>query len=186
VALGWQCVCAVDAAPSVAYRPRDGTGPPPFVEQELRRFLGCGGLAHGFARVRCDGCGFERFVPFSCKGRGFCPSCGGRRMAERAAHVTDRVLPAVPLRQWVLTVPHRLRYLMAWDHRLCRAVLGVYVRVLLGWYRRQAERRGILASTCTPTCASAHSTPAPTGVEPRARVATSEKRPLCYLHPGDT
>jgi hypothetical protein len=62
----------------------DGTGMPPFVEQELRRFLGCGVLAHGFARVRCDGCGFERFVPFSCKGRGFCPSCGGRRMAERA------------------------------------------------------------------------------------------------------
>jgi hypothetical protein len=26
-------------------------------------------------------------------------------MAERAAQLTDRVLPAVPLRQWVLTVP---------------------------------------------------------------------------------
>ena len=64
-------------------------------------------------------------------------------MAERAAHLTDRVLPAAPVRQWVLTVPHRLRYLMAWDHRLCRAVLGVYVRVLLGWYRRRAKRRGI-------------------------------------------
>jgi hypothetical protein len=159
----------VDAAAAVAYRPRDGTagvlhavvrehleeflalavrrgdgiGMPRFVEQELRRFLGCGVLAHGFARVRCDACGFERFVPFSCKGRGFCPSCGGRRMAERAAHLTDRVLPAAPLRQWVLTVPHRLRYLMAWDHRLCRAVLGVYVRVLVGWYRRRAKRLGI-------------------------------------------
>jgi hypothetical protein len=43
----------------------------------------------------------------------------------------------------VLTVPHRLRYLMAWDHRLCRAVLGVFVRGLLGWYRRRARRRGI-------------------------------------------
>jgi hypothetical protein len=64
-------------------------------------------------------------------------------MAERAAQLTDRVLPAVPLRQWVLTVPHRLRYLMAWDHRLCRAVLGVFVRGLLGWYRRRARRRGI-------------------------------------------
>jgi len=109
----------------------------------LRRFLTCGVLAHGFTRVRCDGCGFERLVPFACKGRGFCPSCGGRRMAERAAHLIDRVLPPVPLRQWVLTVPHRLRYLMAWDHRLCRAVLGVYVRVLLGWYRRRGRRRGL-------------------------------------------
>jgi hypothetical protein len=42
----------------------------------------------------------------------------------------------------VLTVPHRLRYLMAWDHRLCRAVLAVYVRVLCGWYRRRGRRRG--------------------------------------------
>jgi transposase-like zinc-binding protein len=91
---------------ALATRHGDGTGMPRFVEQELRRFLGCGVLAHGFARVRCDGCGFERFVPFSCKGRGFCPSCGGRRMAERAAHLTDNVLPAVGLRQWVLTVPH--------------------------------------------------------------------------------
>jgi len=121
----------------------DGTGVPAFVETELRRFLTCGVLAHGFTRVRCDGCGFERLVPFACKGRGFCPSCGGRRMAERAAHLTDRVLPAAPLRQWVLTVPHRLRYLMAWDHRLCRAVLGVYLRALLGWYRRRGRQRGL-------------------------------------------
>jgi hypothetical protein len=26
--------------------------------------------------VRCEQCAFERLVPFSCKGRGFCPSCG--------------------------------------------------------------------------------------------------------------
>ena len=128
---------------AAARRHGDGHGVPGFVETELRRFLTCGVLAHGFTRVRCDGCGFERLVPFACKGRGFCPSCGGRRMAERAAHVVDHVLPAAPLRQWVLTVPHRLRYLMAWDHRLCRAVLAVYVRALLGWYRRRARHAGL-------------------------------------------
>src|SRR5258708_5161818 len=48
----------------------------------------------------------ERLVPFSCKGRGFCPSCGGRRMAERAAHLLNAVLPWVPVRQWVLTKPY--------------------------------------------------------------------------------
>jgi hypothetical protein len=47
-----------------------------FVEQEFRDFLTCGVLAHGFARLRCADCAFERLVPFSCKGRGFCPSCG--------------------------------------------------------------------------------------------------------------
>jgi Transposase zinc-binding domain len=50
---------------------------PAFVEQEFRDFLTCGVLAHGFARLRCTDCALERLAPFSCKGRGFCPSCGG-------------------------------------------------------------------------------------------------------------
>ena len=41
----------------------------------------------------------ERLLAFSCKGRGFCPSCGGRRMADTAAHLVDRVIPEVPVRQ---------------------------------------------------------------------------------------
>jgi len=120
----------------------DGGGLPQFVEREFREFLTCGVL-RGFARVRCEGCAFERLVPFSCKRRGFCPSCGGRRMAERAAHLVDAVLPCVPVRQWVLTLPHRLRYLLAWNHKLCRAVLAVHVRAVLGFYRRRARHRGV-------------------------------------------
>jgi hypothetical protein len=78
-----------------AGRLRDGGGLPAFVEDEFRSFLRCGWLAGGFARFRCVGCGAERLVAFSCKGRGFCPSCGGRRMVERAAHLVDAVLPDV-------------------------------------------------------------------------------------------
>jgi hypothetical protein len=121
----------------------EGGGLPPFVEREFREFLTCGVLARGFARVRCEACAFERLVPFSCKRRGFCPSCGGRRMAELAAHLVDGVVPHVPVRQWVLTLPHRLRYLLAYDHKLCRAVLGVHVRAVLGFYRRRARRHGV-------------------------------------------
>ena len=121
----------------------DGGGLPQFVEREFRDFLTCGVLSRGFARVRCEGCAFERLVPFSCKRRGFCPSCGGRRMAELAAHLVDAVLPHVPVRQWVLTLPYRLRYLLAWNHQLCRAVLAVHVRAVLGFYRRRARRRGV-------------------------------------------
>jgi len=117
---------------------------PRFVEQEFRDFLQCGWLAGGFARFRCGACGLDRLVPFSCKGRGFCPSCGGRRMAERAAHLVDHVLPDVPVRQWVLSVPHRLRYQLAWDHDLCRAVVAVYMRAVLGWLRRRARGDGVL------------------------------------------
>ncbi|MPY88766.1 MAG: hypothetical protein GEU99_12660 [Luteitalea sp.] len=122
---------------------RDGEGLPAFIEEEFRGFLRCGWLAGGFARFRCGGCGLDRLVPFSCKGRAICPSCVGRRMAERAAHLVNQVFPAVPVRQWVLTLPHRLRYLLAWDHALCRAVVGVFMRAVLGFLRQRARAQGI-------------------------------------------
>lgn len=121
----------------------DGGGVPAFVEREFRQFLTCGVWAKGFARFRCDACHAERLVPFSCKARAVCPSCGGRRMAERAAHLVDHVLPAVPIRQWVLSLPFRLRYVLAFDHALCRKVLAVHVRALRAFYRRRARREAI-------------------------------------------
>lgn len=39
-------------------------------------------------------------------------------MTERAAHLADRVFPDVPVRQWVLSLPYRVRYQLAWDHDL--------------------------------------------------------------------
>jgi hypothetical protein len=54
----------------------------------------------------------------------------------------DHVFPVVPVRQWVLSLPHRLRYVLAWDHPLCRAVTGVFVRAVLGSLRRRARRQG--------------------------------------------
>jgi hypothetical protein len=73
-----------------------GAGLPSFVERELRAFLGCGVMASGFARFRCGGCAREILVAFSCKGRGFCPSCCGRRMAALAAHLVDGVFGDLP------------------------------------------------------------------------------------------
>jgi hypothetical protein len=64
-------------------------------------------------------------------------------MAELAAHLVDGVLGGLPVRQWVLTLPYRLRYALAWDHHLCRVVLGVFIRAVLGFERRSAARRGI-------------------------------------------
>ena len=114
---------------------------PRFVERELRAFLGCGILANGFLRVHCDACGKDRLVAFSCKGRGFCSSCGGRRMADTAAHLVDRVLPFVPVRQWVLSLPVALRYRLAYDAPLAAEVLRVFVRAVFGSLRRRAWNR---------------------------------------------
>jgi hypothetical protein len=86
---------------------------PGYVEEELRGYLECGILCFGFARALCTGCGQAFVVAFSCKGRGVCPSCNGRHMAQTAAHLVDHVIPPVPVRQWVISVPKRLRGMLA-------------------------------------------------------------------------
>ena len=60
-------------------------------------------------------------------------------MAEIAAHLVDGVLGGLPVRQWVLTLPYRLRYALAWDHRLCRTVLAVFIRAVLGHEARRSS-----------------------------------------------
>jgi hypothetical protein len=53
---------------------------PAFVLDELQAFTSCGDFEHGFIRVLCQRRGDETRVPLSCKARGVCPSCTGRRM----------------------------------------------------------------------------------------------------------
>ncbi len=64
-------------------------------------------------------------------------------MTERAAHLVDHVIPNVPVRQWVLTLPHRLRYLLAWRHDLCKAVVRVLLREVHRHLRTRARERGL-------------------------------------------
>jgi hypothetical protein len=114
----------------------DGEAVPQWVEDDFRAYLRCGILAHGFARIRCDACAAERLVAFSCKGRGVCPSCNARRMVEVAAHLTDHVLPPLPVRQWVLSLPKRIRPFLPHDPRLAGDVLRVLLRAIRTTLRR--------------------------------------------------
>ncbi len=118
---------------------------PRFVVGEFERYLACGILAHGFALVRCAACGDELLVAFSCKGRGFCPSCTSRRMHDTAAHLVDRVIPQVPVRQWVLSLPRWARFLLARDPRLITRTLDLALRAIFAQQRRRARRAGALA-----------------------------------------
>jgi hypothetical protein len=66
-------------------------------------------------------------VAFSCKGRGVCPSCNGRHMAQTAAHLADYVIPPVPVRQWVISVPKRLRGMLADRTRAVNALTKIFL-----------------------------------------------------------
>lgn len=103
---------------------------PRYIQQEFNDLLQCGRLEYGFMRVRCEDCHHERLVAFSCKRRGFCPSCGARRMAESAALLIDEVFPKEPIRQWVLSFPFQLRFLLARHPQLMGQVLSIVYRTL--------------------------------------------------------
>ena len=111
----------------------------PARRSEFDAFLECGILAHGFLRLRCGDCSHDKLVAFSCKRRGFCPSCGARRMAQTAAHLVDHVIPHVPVRQWVLSLPIPLRLLLAAQPKLVTPVLQVVHRVITRYLLGQAS-----------------------------------------------
>jgi hypothetical protein len=111
----------------LAWREAAERSVPGYVEGELRGSLECGMLCFGFARARCTGCGQGFVVAFSCKGRGVCPSCNGRHMAQTAAHLADHVIPPVPVRQWVISVPKRLRGMLADRPRAVAALTKIFL-----------------------------------------------------------
>ena len=121
----------------------DGQGgqTPALTEREFRRYLACGILAHGFARARCPDCGHDYLVAYSCKGRGICPYCTTRRMVETAAHLTDHVFPRLPVRQWVLSLPWRLRYHLD-DAKLQNAVLHSFLSAIEQGLRQSLPETG--------------------------------------------
>ena len=115
-----------------------GRSLPHYIQQEIEAFLRCGRLAQGFLRVRCEDCRHERLVAFSCKKRGICPSCGARRMVESAAMLLDDVFPEAPVRQWVLSFPFQLRFLLARFPEVCTNVLRIVYRAIATYLIRQA------------------------------------------------
>jgi hypothetical protein len=129
-------LASLDAAPAA-------TGLPAYVPREFYDYLQCGILAHGFLRLGCDTCTHEMLLAFSCKRRGFCPSCAGRRMAQTAAHLVERVIPWGPTRQWVVSVPLPLRYWMASSKALTAQIHTIIHTTISQYYVKQAVKSGV-------------------------------------------
>ena len=53
-----------------------------------------------------------------------------RRITDTAARLTDAVLPGVPVRQWVLSLPIEIRYRLAYDGPVIGAFLAVFLRTV--------------------------------------------------------
>jgi hypothetical protein len=120
---------------------------PAYVEDELRGYLECGLLCFGFARAVCMTCRTGFIVAFSCKGRGVCPSCNGRHMAQTAAHLVDHVIPPLPVRQWVIPLPKRLRGFLADRPRAVAALTKIFLDEI---ERSLCAAAGVTGDAATP------------------------------------
>jgi transposase-like protein len=89
----------------------------PVVGRVVERFLKCGILDFGFARVRCPGCGDEYLLAFSCKSRCLCPSCHKKKQVAFGEFAVEEVLAEVPHRHVVFSVPRRVRWAFRRDRR---------------------------------------------------------------------
>jgi len=105
-------------------------GVPEYVEREFYKYLECGILANGFARVYCDNCKKELILGFSCKSKSLCPSCTTKYKVNTAAYLVDSVLPRVPIKQWVLSVPKRVRYYMLHNKKVAGDILKIFLRAV--------------------------------------------------------
>jgi len=90
----------------------------PYVKQVIYRFLDCGILHNGFARVKCEECGHEYLLGLSCKRRHFCPSCHQKRVVEFGEWLCEEVLKAIPHRHFVFSIPKILRRYFLYDRKL--------------------------------------------------------------------
>jgi hypothetical protein len=116
---------------------------PKYVEDEFMAFLECGRLENGFARLKCKDCDHERLLAFSCKRRGFCPSCCGRRMNESEMKLVEAIIPKVPVRQWVLSLPFPIRFAASRDRKLINLLVKVFYDGVEALIRRKLRSKGI-------------------------------------------
>lgn len=113
----------------------------PVVGQVTDKFLACGVLEHGFARIRCDGCTHEYLLAFSCKCRYFCPSCHAKRLAMWTQWLDTALLAPVPHRQVVLTIPKRLRAYCLYRRRLLGEIARIAARTVTAAIRTLTGER---------------------------------------------
>src|SRR5690606_18861430 len=115
-------------------REAEGRPLPEYVIKEFDEYLRCGIPAYGFLRLKCTSCDKEQIVAFSCKKRGFCPSCCAKRQAEAATHLVDNVLPHVAYRQFVFTFPIPLRFWLNTNKRLYSKIHSIMIKHLHRYY----------------------------------------------------
>lgn len=114
------------------------------IKREFERYLACGIHEFGMVRFACGVCAKDKFIAYSCKGRTICPRCNGRKMADTAKHLVEEVIPVVPVRQWVLSMPFKHRFILSSDQKVLNSVLQIFHRAISTHYKRKAKKKNCI------------------------------------------
>ena len=124
----------------------------PIIKEVVERYLDCGNPRCGFARIRCPDCGEERLLMFSCRTRGFCPSCHAKRLEEWGEWMREELLLDLPHRHVVFTVPRMLRIFFKYNRRLLGELCRLALRSLTRYFEVLTSselRPGVIAAIQT-------------------------------------
>jgi hypothetical protein len=88
--------------------------------------------------------------PSVASGAGFVRRVRAGRMAQTAAHLVECVIPWVPTRQWVVSVPIPLRYWMASSKELTAQMHTIIRTTIAQYYVNQAVKRGVARQQVQP------------------------------------
>lgn len=134
----WRCVDAhfeeFLQVYSERYQPRYGVLRD-VIPEVVGKFLECGDLEKGFARVRCPECRHEFLVAFSCKARWFCPSCHQKKVLFFGEFLAGDVLAPVPHRHWILALPKMLRPYFKFHRALLKDLCRIAHQCLTEYFR---------------------------------------------------
>ena len=112
------------------------------ITEVVEKFILCGDYTQGIARIQCTNpdCKYEYFRPFSCKTFYFCPSCSQKRTLLFSQYMNERLLLALPHRQFVFTFPKLLRPYFRHNRRLFSEISRLIFAILQRFYDRAAKR----------------------------------------------
>ena len=107
----------------------------PIIPGVVNKFLDCGDLEHGFARIRCDHCKIDHLLAFSCKGRWLCPSCHQTKVQLFGVLLAETILYPVPHRHYTLAIPKMLRPYFRYNRDLLKELYRIARDCLVDYQR---------------------------------------------------
>jgi len=120
----------------------------PIVQEVVDKYLDCGNPKCGFARIKCSDCGREKLLMFSCKTRGFCPSCHAKRREEWGEWMQEELILDAPHRQVVFTIPKMLRIFFKYNRSLLSSLCLCGREALVKYFKASTRKEitpGIIA-----------------------------------------